>query len=77
MANKLTKKQKIVLEAIEFFIKEKGYSPTIREIAEMTETSVCPTFQKLFVLEREGYISTDNGKARTIKVLKSVAELDD
>ena len=77
MANKLTKKQKIVLEAIEYFIKEKGYSPTIREIADMTDTTVGPTFQKVFLLERTGYISTDNGKARTIKVLKSVADLDD
>jgi SOS-response transcriptional repressor LexA len=73
----LTRKQKIVLEAIEYFIKEKGYAPTIREIAEMTETTVGPTFQKVFILEKEGYISTDNGKARTIKVLKSVELLDD
>ena len=72
MANKITKKQKMVLEAIEFFIKEKGYSPTIREIAELTETTVGPTFQKVFALERMGYISTDNGKARTIKVLIGV-----
>lgn len=69
---KLTTKQKIVLEAIEFFINEKGYSPTIREIAEMTDTTVGPTFQKIFALEQAGYISTDNGKTRTIKVLKSV-----
>ena len=73
----LTKKQKIVLEAIEFFINEKGYAPTIREIAELTETTVGPTFQKVFTLEKLGYISTDNGKARTIKILKSIEEEDE
>lgn len=64
----------MVLEAIEFFISEKGYSPTIREIAELTHTSIGPTFQKVFALEQKGYISTDNGKTRTIKVLKSVED---
>ena len=73
----LTKKQKITLEAIECFIKEKGYSPTIREIAEMTETTIGPTFQKVFILEKLGYISTDNGKARTIKILKSIEEVEE
>ena len=73
----LTKKQKITLEAIEYFIKVKGYSPTIREIADMTETTVGPTFQKVFALEQLGYISTDNGKARTIRILKSVEEVEE
>lgn len=72
MSKGITKKQKIVLEAIEVYIKEKGYSPTIREIAEMTETTVCPTWQKILALESQGYISTEAGKSRTIKVLKSV-----
>ena len=32
MADKLTKKQKAVLECIEKSIAEKGYGPTVREI---------------------------------------------
>lgn len=68
----LTVKQKIVLEAIEWFIKENGFSPTIRELAELLKSDVHAVFEKMLILEKNGYISTVNGKSRTIKVLKSV-----
>lgn len=69
----LTIKQKILLEAIEWFINEHGYSPTIKELSKLTKNkSVSTVFTKLMELERKGYISTENGKARTIKVLRGV-----
>lgn len=68
----LTIKQKILLDAIMWFINERGYSPTIKELSEMTKSSPRPVFDKLSVLEELGYISTENGKARTIKVLKGI-----
>lgn len=73
----LTEKQLIVLEAIDYFIKERGYSPAIREIAELTQTGVSSTWNKVRVLEEKGYISTYNGKARTIKILKGIEEKED
>lgn len=73
---KLTTKQKIVLEAIEWYINEYGISPTIREIAELTNTSSHPTHEKLLKLEELGVISTMNGKSRTIKVLISLEEIE-
>lgn len=71
----LTIKQKILLEAIEYFINENGYSPTIQELCDLTgDKSKNALFNKLMQLEEKGYISTKNGKARTIKILKDVKE---
>lgn len=69
-----TVKQKMVLEAIEWFINKNGYSPTIKELSEMLHTTTRPIFDKLIILEELGYIKTDNGKARTIKVLRGIDE---
>ena len=70
----LTIKQKILLEAIEWFINEHGYSPTLQELAELTKTAKATVFAKLMELEKKKYISTVNGKARTIRVLRGVEE---
>lgn len=73
---KLTIKQKVVLEAIEWFINEHGISPTVQEIADLTHTSTHPTHEKILKLEEKGVISTLNGKARSIKVLISLEEIE-
>lgn len=73
---KLTTKQKIVLEAIEWYINEYGISPTIKDIAEMTNTSTHPTHEKLIRLEELGVISTKNGAARSIRVLISLEDIE-
>ena len=73
---KLTIKQKVVLEAIEWYIDKYGVSPTIRDIAELTHTTTHPTHEKLLKLEELGVISTMNGKGRTIKVLKTLEEIE-
>lgn len=71
----LTTKQKELLQAIEWFINENGYSPTVRELGKMLGNSSPGTIQsKLFELERKKYISTVPGKFRTIKVLRSCNE---
>lgn len=73
--NVLTTKQKELLHAIEYFINENSYSPTIRELGQMLGNSSPATIQsKLFELERKKYISTVPGKSRTIKVLRSCEE---
>lgn len=69
---KLSVKQKQVIEAIEYFINENGYSPTYRELSELLKCDVSTTFQKVLILEQKGYISTANGKSRTMRVLKKV-----
>lgn len=72
---KLTIKQKMLLEAIEWFIDTNGYSPSIKELCKLLGNSSTDTiFNKLMQLEQKGYISTVNGKPRTIKVLKKAEE---
>ena len=73
---KLTTKQKIVLEAIEYFINEYGISPTVSEVAKLTNTSTHPTHEKIINLEKKGVISTLSGKARSIRVLIPLEEIE-
>ncbi len=73
---KLTIKQKVILEAIEWYIEQFGISPTIQDLAELTNTTTHPTHEKVMKLEELGVISTQNGKARTIKVLISLEEIE-
>lgn len=68
----LTIKQKMLLEAIQWFIDKNGYSPTIRELASLLECDTRPVFDKLMKLEEKGYIKTTNGKARSIQVIRGV-----
>ena len=69
--DELTKKQEKLYLAIKNFIKKNGYAPTIREINEIINIkSTSTTFTKLLQLQKKGYITYINGKARTIKLLK-------
>lgn len=70
----ITIKQKMVLEAIEWYINKYGYSPTNRELADILKCDVNTVFKKLMILEDKGYIKTTNGKSRSIVILRSVDE---
>lgn len=70
--NDLTDKQKECLIIINLFIKHKGYSPTVREIAkELRNNSPATTFYYMKKLKEKGYITWIKGQNRTIKVLKN------
>ena len=67
MSEKLTKKQKAVLECIEDRIAKKGYGPTVREIcAEIGLSSPSTVHVHLKALEEKGYIERDPLKSRSI-----------
>ena len=69
----LTQKQYELYIAIIDYIKEHGYSPTIRELCRITEvSSPATTFLKLKTLKRKGYITYVDKKSRTIKILKEI-----
>ena len=69
--NDLTDKQKECLIIINLFIKHKGYSPTVREIAkELKNNSPATTFHHMKKLKEKGYITWIKGQNRTIRVLK-------
>lgn len=63
MANKpLTRRQREALEFIKSFVFQKGYPPTVREIADhMQYQSSSTAFQLLEVLVRKGFIKKGNG----------------
>ena len=67
---KITIKQKMVLECIDWFIKENGYSPTYRELADELDCAIGTVFPKVSILIEKGYISCSNGRARTLRVIK-------
>ena len=68
----LTDKQKECLIIINLFIKHKGYSPTVREIAKgMGLSSPATVMIHLHNLKNKGYISWIKGKNRTLKILKN------
>ncbi len=66
----LTKKQQKVLNCIKKSVTEKGYSPSVRELCEMTGlTSTSTIHSYLTSLQKKGYIRRDPSKPRTIEIL--------
>ena len=60
MTAPLTKRQRSVYEFIESYIHEKGFGPTVREIAEAVNLSSPSTVHvHLKTLEEKGYIVRD------------------
>ena len=69
--NMLTKRQKEVLNTIETFIKNNGYSPTYRDIAQMLSMKhVSSVFEIVRKLDEKGYVTTNFGEARSIRIIK-------
>ncbi len=69
MTETLTKKQKQVLDHIEEFIKEHGFAPSYREIAEHFDlSSVATVHEHVRTLEDKGYIKVREGEARAIEI---------
>ena len=67
---RLTDTQSFYYNVIKNYIDEKGYGPTIREIAEITGRKSFATIDDmLYRLKEKGYITFDNNKYRTIRLL--------
>jgi len=67
---KLTGKQKCILDILKKFIAKKGYPPTVREIGKLANLSSPATIHfHLKKLEEKNYIKKDNNKNRTIEIL--------
>ena len=71
MLEKITFKQKLVLECIENFIEEYGYSPTYRELADILHCDINTVYKKVVALMYKGYVTSTNGKFRTLQVVKN------
>jgi repressor LexA len=69
---RLTDRQREVLEGIYDIFQEKRYPPTVREIGErLGLRSSCTVQRHLEALERKGYIKRDRAKARSVEILKA------
>ncbi|MFC4557219.1 transcriptional repressor LexA [Virgibacillus kekensis] len=68
--NKLSKRQEAILEYIKDEVNQKGYPPSVREIAEAVGLASSSTVHgHLARLESKGYIRRDPTKPRAIEVL--------
>ncbi len=73
MQKDLTSKQKAVFDFLKKYLQEKGFPPTLREIASHFELKGPKAPQKtLQILERKGYIRRVPGGSRAIEMLKYV-----
>ncbi len=67
---KLTDRQKDILDVLKKFIAQNGFPPTVREIgAVLGLSSSATTHFHLKKLEEKGYIKKDSAKNRTIELL--------
>lgn len=66
----LTPKQKQVLEYIQEFTREKGYPPSLAEIARKFSKSVPTIFQFVETLKNKGFLEKENDVARGIYTKK-------
>ena len=67
MEQKVTRRQRAVLECIEDTIREKGYGPTVREVCQVLGLSSPSTVHvHLNALEEKGLIKRDPMKSRSI-----------
>jgi len=70
MKNELTERQKEVFEFLKDYLREKGFPPTLREIASHFGLKGPKAPQKtLNILERKGYIRKVPGGSRAIEIL--------
>jgi len=71
MAEKLTEKQKLVLDFLKTGIRQNGYPPTVREICDAVGLSSTSTVHAhLETLERKGYIRRAPAKNRSTEILE-------
>lgn len=65
----MTDTERRILECIIEFKEEHDYPPSVRELGALVNRANATVKKALLNLEAEGFISTDNFKARTIRVL--------
>jgi len=61
----LTPRQEGILKAVEGFILDKGYAPTVRQVGRLLSiASPSAVFKHLASLEKKGYLTRDGGELR-------------
>lgn len=66
----LAPRQRVIADAIRRLTADRGYPPTIREIAEQTGIGgPNGVKQHLVAMRRKGWVAWDEGKCRTLRIL--------
>jgi repressor LexA len=74
---RITRAQLNVFDAIVTNIRRRNYAPSIEEILMVSgHKSKSTVHRHLLTLKAAGYIQWEEGRTRTLKVIKSVAEED-
>lgn len=72
----LTKRQKQILDYIELFIEENGYSPSFEEIADhFGFSSLATVHEHLSNLEAKGYLRKNYNKSRSLELVSAEGAL--
>jgi repressor LexA len=75
MIKEITRKQIEILHCIDNFIKENGYSPSIRDLCNLSgRTSPATIHMYIRCLREKGYIDYVDGLARSIVIKKIESE---
>jgi SOS-response transcriptional repressor LexA len=67
--NGVTKKQAELLQVIKEFQELNGYTPTIRELAELTGRTSTPTHSMIENLVKRGRLRKIAGSARSLEIV--------
>ncbi|OAH53057.1 hypothetical protein AWH48_11910 [Domibacillus aminovorans] len=71
MPKPITERRRKIFDYICNHIEQKNYSPTVREIGDHVGLASSSTTQShLNRLKADGYVTWENGKPRTLRVLK-------
>lgn len=73
LRKKLTKRQQEVLDFIINCVRDKGYPPTVREIANAFKMSSKGAYDHMTAIEKKGYIKRDPAKPRAIELMDFVS----
>lgn len=57
-----------ITDIIEFYTRERGYPPTVREVAAMKGLSVTVTHGQLVRLRAAGMVFWEDGQPRTLRL---------
>ena len=75
MGNPLTRRQHRVLQTIERFVRDEGYTPSVREIGAAVELAPATVQQHLEVLDRKGYLRR-SGQSHGIELISGGVEAE-
>lgn len=70
----ITERQREVLKYISDYTEENSYPPTVREISEHFQITIRAIQDHLIALQKKGYLSPGQKKARCLRVLADVRE---